>query len=198
MLKPQHLFATTLFFLFIYLFGYDSFCKYLRGNTIVIETVEKTSDIPAPAITLVPYWKYDFQAGFPIDPFLVPNNTCWYEEVYECFEANYTYSLNELLVNTSAFNWTSRFEPLRSMLFTLNSASTLSTKVSEALSVEVVFETWPLVNMTEDILWPDPDVLPSFYLHDERYFVYTKNPRLISQVTSYVTISFTGLHQWLK
>ena len=177
MLKPQQLFAATLFFLFIYLFGYGSFCKYLRRHTIVIETVEKISDIPAPAITVVPYWR-NYTNPFAADS----NNTCWFEEdVYECLEATYTYSLNEILENTTAFNWTSRFEPHRSVLFTLNSASrTLSTKVSEALPVRVVFETWPLIRVTEDFWWPDPDILPSFYLHDERYFVYTANPRLLS------------------
>ena len=58
MLKLQHIFGLILFFLFVYLFGYGSFCKYIRRNTIVIKTVKKTSDIPAPAITLVPkMWK---------------------------------------------------------------------------------------------------------------------------------------------
>ena len=177
MLKPQHLFAATLFFLFIYLFGYESFCKYLRRNTIVIETVEKISDIPAPAITVVPDWKYNLQAEVPLSPFEDPNNTCWFEDVYDCLESKYTYPLNEIIVNTSAFNWTSRFEPLQSVLFTLNSASrTLSTKVSEALSVEVVYETWPKI-IFNDQEYPDSDYFPKFYLHDERYFAYTTNPR---------------------
>ena len=98
MLKLQHLFAVTLFFLFIYLFGYPSICKYLNRDTIVIQTVEKTSDIPAPAITVVPHWRDN------LDLFLDPNNSCWFEDVYDCIEEKYTYPLNEIIYNSTAFN----------------------------------------------------------------------------------------------
>ena len=173
MLKPQHLFAALLFFLFIYLFGYHSLVKYLRKDTIAIETVEKMLDIPAPAITVVPHWKNES------DPFNEINNTCWWlEDVYDCLIETYTYPLNDIIVNSSSFNWTSRFEPHRSLLFTLNTASqtlSTSTKVSEALLVLVKEETFP--TMYE---FPDPDNLPSFYLHDPRYFTYSTNPRLMT------------------
>ena len=174
MLKPQHLFAATLFFLFIYLFGYSSFSKYLRKDTIVIEKVKKTSNNPAPAITVVPYWKYK------LDPFDDRNNSCWFGDIYNCLEEKYTHPLKEILVNASAFNWTSRFEPFGSLLFTLTSGSPhLSSKVIEALMVLVKLDTWRTISLG-GIDMPDPEALPSFYLHDRRYFTYTTNPRFMS------------------
>ena len=171
MLKFQHLFAVTLFCLFIYLFGYPSICKYLKRDTIVIQTVEKTLDIPAPAITVVPHWRDNF------DPFLDPNNTCWFEDVYDCIEETYTYPLNEIIKNSTAFNWTSRFELYRSLLFTLSSASRkLSSIVSEALIIVPDLFHW---SYTEDgIELQDTDSMPSYYLHDPRYFTYATNPWL--------------------
>ena len=172
MLKPQHIFGAVLFFLFIYLFGYHSFCKYLRKDTIIIETVEKMSEIPAPAITVVPQWKNS------ADPF---NETaCWLvEDVYGCLEETYTYPLNELIFHSSTFNSTARFEPLGALLFTLSSASRkLSSNVSDALMVLVKQETFPTMS-SGGIDYPDPDYLPSFVLHDSRYFIYSANPRLI-------------------
>ena len=172
MLKPQHIFGAVLFLLFIYLFGYHSFCKYLRKNTIVIETVEKMSDIPAPAITVVPYWKNRS------DPF--NETTCWgLEDIYGCLEETYSYPLNEL-IDTSAFNWTSRFEPYRALLFTLIPASQkLSTDVDEALMVLVKAETFPAY-YSDGYVYPDPEYLPSFYLHDSKYFTFSTNPRLMT------------------
>ena len=176
MLKPQHLFAALLFFLFIYLFGYHSLVKYLRKDTIIIDTVEKKSDIPAPAITVAPHWKED------IDPFIDPNHTCWLrEDVYNCLEETSTYPISDIIINLSAFNWTARFEPHRSVLFTLSSATRkLSTKVSEDLLVLVKPETFPPLFPGDDDVTPHPDFLPSFYLHDPRYFAFSANPRLVT------------------
>ena len=175
MLKPQHLFAALLFFLFIYLFGYHSLVKYLRKDTIAIETVEKMLDIPAPAITVVPHWKNES------DPFNEINNTCWWlEDVYDCLIETYTYPLNDIIVNSSSFNWTSRFEPYRSLLFTLIPASQkLSTDVDEALMVLVKAETFPAY-YSDGYVYPDPEYLPSFYLHDSKYFTFSTNPRLMT------------------
>ena len=51
-----------------------------------------------------------------MNPFGDTNNTCWFEEdVYECLEAKYTYSLNEILENTTAFNWTLALYPQKSV-----------------------------------------------------------------------------------
>ena len=181
MLRPQHLFAATLFFLFIYLFGYGSFCKFLRGDTIVIETVEKTSDIPTPAITVVPFWRDNLNSSVTeiVTPFDDPNNTCWYlEDVYGCLVEKYTYPLDDIIEDATYFNSTSRFEPSRSLLFTLNSGSwQLSSKVFESLILSVKLDTWRSVYNISGITLPDPDLLPSFYLHDPRYFTYTTNPR---------------------
>ena len=177
MLKPQHLFAALLFFLFIYLFGYHSLVKYLRKDTIIIDTVEKKSDIPAPAITVAPHWKEG------IDPFIDPNHTCWWmEDVYNCLEETSTYPISDIIINLSAFNWTARFEPHRSVLFTLSSATRkLSTKVSEDLLVLVKPETFPPLFPGDDDVTPHPDFLPSFYLHDPRYFAFSANPRLVTK-----------------
>ena len=172
MLKPQHIFGAVLFLVFIYLFGYHSFCKYLRKNTIVIETVEKTSDIPVPAITVVPTWKNT------TDPF--NETTCLgVEDFYGCLEETFSYPLSDLIYHSSAFNATERFEPMGSLLFTLNSASRkLSSKVSEALMVLVKQETFPTMS-SGGIEYSDPDYLPTFVLHDSRYFTYSANPRLM-------------------
>ena len=185
MLEPQHFFGVILFFLFIYLFGYGSFCKFLRGDTIVIETIEKTSDIPAPAITVVPFWKDNLNLSVTenVTPFDDPNNTCWFlEDVYSCLVEKYTYPLDDIIENATDFNSTSRFEPSQSLLFTLNPGSRLLTsKVLESLLVLVKWDTWRSVSIG-GITMPDPDVLPSFYLHDPRYFTYTTNPRFMNEL----------------
>ena len=131
------------------------------------------SDIPAPAITVVPQWKNT------TDPF--NETTCLgVEDVYDCLEETYTYPINELIIDSSAFNSTARFEPYRSVLFTLSSASRkLSSKVSDALMVLVKQETFPTIS-SDGYEFPDPDYLPSFYLHDPRYFTYSANPRLMT------------------
>ena len=158
MLKFQHLFAVQWFYFFCLSIFLD------------IQTVEKTSDIPAPAITVVPHWRDN------LDPFLDPNNTCWFEDVYDCIEEKYTYPLNEIIHNSTAFNWTSRFELYRSLHFTLSSASRkLSSKVSEALIIALLpHYLWSFT--TDGIAFGDVDLIPSFYLHDPRYFSYTIKP----------------------
>ena len=174
-----------MFFLFIYLFGYGSFCKFLRGDTIVIETIEKTSDIPAPAVTVVPFWSDNLNLSVTenVTPFDDPNNTCWFlEDVYGCLVEKYTYPLDDIIENATDFNSTSRFEPSQSLLFTLNPGSRqLSSKVLESLLVLVKWDTWRSVSIG-GITMPDPDVLPSFYLHDPRYFTYTTNPRFMNEL----------------
>ena len=172
MLRPRHLFAATLFLLFIYLFGYHSICKYLTKNTIVIETVEKITDIPAPAITIVPFWKNN------VDPYDDTNNTCWFEEdVYDCLQEKYTYPIDKIIHNSTHFNWTSRFEPLHSILYTLNSHSMkLSSKIEKALVIMIINDTWPPFGGTP---YPDPDFLPSYCLHDPKYFTFSANPKYV-------------------
>ena len=169
MLKPKHFFAVILFFLFMYVFGYHSFCKYLRRSTIVIRTTESSQDIPAPAITVVPEWK-DFE-----NPFEDPYSPCWLDDnVYECLEENYTVAINDMIVNSTDYKWTKRFEPLHSLLFTLDPSSLkLSTNVSEAIFIEIKNDTWPLIPFGDMM----GSTIPWIKLHDPKYFTYTTNPR---------------------
>ena len=137
------------------------------------------------------------------DPLIDPNNTCWFvEDVYGCLVEKYTYQINDIVENISAFNSTSRFEPSQSLLFTLTSGSPhLSSKVIEALLVLVKLDTWRTVSYG-GMEWPDSDVLPSFYLHDPRYFAFTTNPRFMICIKDIqnctLTIFLTELHQSLK
>ena len=176
MLKPKNIFGIILFFLFIYLFGYGSFCKYIRRNTIVIKTVKKTSDIPAPAVTLVPnYWKGSNETS----PFSFDINPCGLaENFYDCVVENFTFPINDIVVDSTSFNWTSRFEPSQSMLFTLN-PSKIKLSSKEALFIQQKKEPWPIFATYQpgDVKVNDPDFLPNVYLHDPKYFVFSTNPR---------------------
>ena len=165
------MFGIILFCLFIYLFGYGSLCKYLQRNTIVIKTIEKNSKIQAPAITIVPIWK---GIGSPLDDY--PINPCELaDNLYDCLKENYTFSINEIVVNSTSFNWTSRFEPSKSMLFTLQ-PSKIKLSSKEALFIEEKKEPWPILNNSGFVI-NDPHMLPSLYLHDPNYFVFSTNPK---------------------
>ena len=171
MFKSRQIFGITLFCLFIYLFGYGSICKYLRRSTIVIKTIEKNSNIQAPAITIVPFWKGE------LDPFLhYPINPCVIaENLYDCLEENFTFQIDEIVVNSTSFNWTSRFEPLRSMIFTLNS-SDIKLSSKQALFIEENKEPFSKIP-AGDFVVPDPQYLPRLYLHDPKYFAFSTNPK---------------------
>ena len=176
MVRLQHIFGIILFFLFVYLFGYGSFCKYIRRNTIVIKKVKKTSDIPAPAITLVPkMWKDESGRS----PFSFQINPCRLaENLYDCVVENFTFPISDIVVNSTSFNWTSRFEPSQSMLFTLN-PSKIKLSSKDALFIQEKKEPWPILTTFYDGLEVnDPDALPNVYLHDPKYFVFSTNPRL--------------------
>ena len=166
MFNSRRIFGIILFCLFIYLFGFSAICKYLRRSTIVIQTIEKTSDIQAPAITIVPFWKGEGPVIYPCE---------MADHLYDCLEENFTLPIEEIVVDSTSFNWTSRFEPSQSMLFTLN-PSDIKLSSKEALFIEECEESFPKLP-AGDLFIPDPQYLPRLYLHDPKYFVFSTNPK---------------------